>query len=136
MTKRTGGRGSSGDDKARGTVDHKDMARRIFAMGGLSLAARARALGTDRRTLDRIVCGLSASEATYRQLLPLLEALEAAYRELVPSDGNVHREGDLDAYREERREGREAVVARRVVAKERFNARVCAELAPGRGRRS
>jgi hypothetical protein len=115
-------------------IDRDDVARRVFAMGGLSLAARAKALGTDRRSLDRIVCGLSVSEATYRELLPRLDALEAAYRELVPSNGNAL-EGALDAYREKRREKRKAAVARTVAANEDFKARVCARLAARRGGR-
>jgi hypothetical protein len=112
-------------------IDRKDVALRIFAMGGLSWAARARALGRTRHTLDKVVVELSASEATYQHILPLLEALEAAYRELVPSDGNAPLEGDLDAYREQRK----AVAARSVAAKEAFNARVCASLDRARARR-
>jgi transcriptional regulator with XRE-family HTH domain len=122
------------------TVDRKGVARRIFAMGALPLAARAKALGTDRRTLDRIVCGLSVTETTYRRLLPLLEALEVAYRELVPADGDAPLDNDLDAYREKRREEtakkRAAGVARRLAAKERFDAGVCASLALHKRRES
>ena len=119
-------RGTSGRPMIA-TVDRNDVARRIFAMGGLSLTARARMLGVGRGTLDKIVCWLSASEATYRQLLPRLEALEAAYREVLPSDAVL--ESDLDAYREQR----EAVAARRVSAKDLFVARVCARLPARRG---
>ena len=78
--------------------------------------------------IDRIVCGIASADSC-RRLLPRLEALEAAYRQVIATDGSASLEGDLDAYREQRRVKREAAVARRAAEKERFNAGVCVELA-------